>query len=133
MAEKEKVFNFIIGLKPWARNEVKRQNIKTLEEAFVAVDRLVEHYDEGIKERKKKTDKPKEKFMKEKPSRSNNKSKMNKHLKCWIYEEPHTGKNCPSRPKVAVVAHVDAKKRKEESSIGVMQILGAAVALEAVS
>lgn len=31
MAESDKVFNFIIGLKPWACNEVKRQKIKTLE------------------------------------------------------------------------------------------------------
>ena len=47
MAEKEKVFNFVIGLKPWARNEVKRQKIKSLEEAIAAVDRLIDHYDEG--------------------------------------------------------------------------------------
>lgn len=61
MAERDKVFNFIIGLKPWARNEVKRQKIKTLEEAFAAVDRLVEHYDETYDDRKKKSDKQKEK------------------------------------------------------------------------
>ena len=32
MVEKENVFKFIIGLKPWARNEVKWQKIKTLQE-----------------------------------------------------------------------------------------------------
>jgi len=41
MAERDKVFNFIIGWKPLARNEVKRQRIRTPEEAFAAVDRLV--------------------------------------------------------------------------------------------
>ena len=60
MAERDKV-NFIIGLKPWARDEVKRQRIRTLEEAFVAGDRLVEHYDETSDDRKKKSDKPKDK------------------------------------------------------------------------
>ena len=60
MAERDKVFNFIIGLKPSARNEVKRQKIKALEEAFATVDRLVEHYDETFDERKK-SNKPKEK------------------------------------------------------------------------
>ena len=57
MAERDKV-NFIIGLKPWARNEVKRWKIRTLEEDFAAVDRLVDHYDETYDE-KKKSDKPK--------------------------------------------------------------------------
>lgn len=40
MAERDKVFNFIIGLKPWARNEVKRQRIKTLDEAFADVKQV---------------------------------------------------------------------------------------------
>lgn len=30
IAERDKVFNFIIGLKPCARNEVKRQGIRTI-------------------------------------------------------------------------------------------------------
>lgn len=51
IVERDKVFNFIIGLKACTCNEVKRQNIKTLEEAFAVVDCLVENYDEGIKER----------------------------------------------------------------------------------
>ena len=57
MAERDKVFNFIIGLKPWECNEVKRQRIRTLEEAFADVDRLVEHYDETSDDKKKKSDK----------------------------------------------------------------------------
>ena len=61
MAKRDKVFKFIIGLKLWEPNEVKRQKIKTLEEAFAVVDKFVEHYDETYDERKKKFDKPKEK------------------------------------------------------------------------
>lgn len=75
MEERDKVFNFIIGLKPWTCNEVKRQKIKTLEEAFAVVDRLVEHYDETCDEKKKKFDKPKEK-KKDDASKSDGKSKM---------------------------------------------------------
>ena len=41
-------------------------------------------------------------------------------------------KNCPSRPKVAAIAQSNAKK-KEETFVGVMQILGAVVAMEVVS
>jgi len=79
MAEKDKVFNFVIGLKPWAHNEVKRQKIRTLEEAFAAVDRLVDHYDETSNE-KKKSDKPKEK-KKENASKTDESSKEKKPLK----------------------------------------------------
>ena len=60
MAKKDKFFNFIIGVKPWGRNEVKRQKIKTLEDAFDVIDRMVDHYDEGTGEKKKKSEKPKE-------------------------------------------------------------------------
>eukprot|EP00253_Pinus_taeda_P024246 PITA_24246 len=90
MVERDKVFNFIIGPKPWACNEVKRQKIKTLEEAFTTVDRLVEHYDETSDEKKKKFDKPKEKSTKDDASKSNDKSKTKKSLKCWICAEAHT-------------------------------------------
>ena len=115
MAERDKVFNFIIGLKPWARNEVKRQRIRTLEEAFAAVDRLVEHYDETSDDRKQKFDKPKEK-KKDDASKSNDDSKMKKALKCWICAGPHMVKNCPSRPKVAAIAQSNMKD--EEASVG---------------
>ena len=83
MAEKDNVFNFIIGLKPWARNEVKRQKIRTLEEDFAIVDRLVEHYDETSDDRKKKSDKPKDK-KKDDALNLDDDSKTKKALKCWI-------------------------------------------------
>jgi len=132
MAEKGKVFNFIIGLKPWARNEVNMEKIKILEEAFVAGDCLVEHYDEGSKEKKKKFDKQKGNSTKEEHSRSNDKLKMKKPLQCWLCEENNTLNNCPSRPTMVVVAQADSKKKKEDAVVGVMQILGVAVAMEVV-
>lgn len=111
---------------------MKRQNIKTLEKEFAVVDRLVEHYDEGIEEKKKKNDKLKENSTKEEPSRLDDKVKMKKLLKCWICEEPHMVKNFPSRPKVAAISQSNLKK-KEENFVGVMHILGVVVAMEAVS
>ena len=130
MAKRDKVFNFIIGLKPWACNEVKRQSIITLEEAFVVVDRLVEHYDETSADKKKKSDKPKEK-KKDDASKSDDSSKMKKALECWIFVGPHTVKNCPSRSKVAAIAQSDAKN--EGASVGMMQILGASATTKVVS
>ena len=61
---------------------MNRKKIKTLEEAFVVVDRLVEHYDEGTEEKKKKTDKLKEKSTMEESSKLHDKAKTKKPLKC---------------------------------------------------
>ena len=130
MAERDKVFNFIIGLKPWAHNEVKRQRIRVLEESFAIVYRLVEHYDETSDDRKKKSDKSKEK-KKDDALKSDDNLKMKKALKCWICAGPHTVKNCPSRPKVVAIAQSNMKN--EEASVGMMQILGVAAAIEVVS
>ena len=60
-------------------------------------------YDETSDDRKKNSDKPKEK-KKDDASKSNDKSNMKKALKCWIYVEPHTVKNCLSRLKVASIS-----------------------------
>jgi len=76
MAERDKMFKFVVGLKPWARNEVKKHKIKKLEEDFAVVDCLVEHYNETSDEKKKNFDKLKEKSMKDDASKSNDKSKM---------------------------------------------------------
>ena len=40
-------------------------------------------------------------------------------------------KNCPSRPKVAMISQSNAKN--EEASVGMMQILGAAATTEVIS
>eukprot|EP00253_Pinus_taeda_P027727 PITA_27727 len=128
MAEKDKVFNFIIGLMPWADNEVKRQKIRMLEEAFAAVDRLVDHYDETYNE-KKKFDKPKEKKKEDTP-KADNAPKEKKPLKCWLCAGPHMVKNCPSKPKVAAAAQ---EEEEDHASVGMMQILRASATTEITS
>eukprot|EP00253_Pinus_taeda_P003556 PITA_03556 len=128
MAEKDKVFNFIIGLKPWACNEVKRQKIRTLEEAFAAVDRLVDQYDETSNE-KKKFDKLKEK-KKEGNPKADNAPKEKKPLACWICAGPHMAKTCPSRPKAIVAAQ---EEEDDNASVGMMQIVEASATTEVTS
>lgn len=130
MAERDKVFNFIIGLKPWACNEVMRQRIRTLEEAFATMERLVEHYDETYDDRKKKSDKSKDK-KKDDALNLDDDSRTKKALKCWICAGPHTLKNCPSKPKVATIAQSNTKN--EEAYVGMMQILGVVASTEVIS
>ena len=117
MAENDKVFNFIMGLKPWACNEVRRQKINTLEEALAAVDRMVDHFEETFDDKKKKSEKPKEKKNDDTPKPDDG-SKMKKPLKCWLCEGPHMVKNCPSKLKVAMVAQSDDEGN--DASVGMM-------------
>lgn len=42
MSEEDKLFNFIVGLQPWAQVELHKQGIKDLSLAVVAADRLVD-------------------------------------------------------------------------------------------
>ena len=135
MAERDKLFNFTIGLKPWARDEVKRQKAKNLEEAFAIVDKLIEHDVGGSGgsggEKKKKPFEKKGDAPKKEAPRPNNaqaKSKGKKPLRCWICDEEHTVKNCPSRPKLAAAVQAE----KKEPSVGTMQVLSAAAACEAI-
>jgi len=133
MSERDKLFNFTIGLKPWARDEVKRQGAKTLEEAFAIVDKLIEHDvggGVGGEKKKKPFEKKGEAPRKEahRPNHAQAKMKAKKPLRCWICDEEHTVKNCPSRPKLAAAVQVERK----EPSAGSMQVLSAAAAYEAI-
>lgn len=109
---------------------MKRQQRKTLEESFVAVDRLVDHFDEGIEEKKRKFDKMKEKPIKEDHVKVGGKVKAKKPMRCWLCGEEHTVKNSPSRPAVATLAQFDENK-KEELAVGMMHILGVAATMKA--
>ncbi|KAL0440633.1 UNVERIFIED_CONTAM: hypothetical protein Sradi_0002200 [Sesamum radiatum] len=42
MSEKDKLFNFVVGLKYWAQIELRRQGVKDLPSAIVAADRLMD-------------------------------------------------------------------------------------------
>ena len=98
MAEQDKLVNLTIGLKPWARDEVRRQAPKTLEEAFAMVDKLIEHSDGGSERGKKKLFGKKVDAPKKDAPKSNNaeaKSNTKKPLKCWIFTEEHMVKNFP--------------------------------------
>ncbi|KAK4398198.1 hypothetical protein Sango_1295300 [Sesamum angolense] len=42
MSEEDKPFNFMVGLKPWAQTELRRQGVKDLLSAIAAADRLAD-------------------------------------------------------------------------------------------
>lgn len=75
---------------------------------------MVEHYDEGTEESKRKSDKLKEKYTEEENLRSNDKLNTKNHLKCWLCEENHTVKDFPSRLMVVAMAQSSANKKEEE-------------------
>ncbi|KAL6191600.1 hypothetical protein ACLB2K_037990 [Fragaria x ananassa] len=42
MAEEDKIFSFVVGLQPWARQELRRQNVEDLQSALALSERLVD-------------------------------------------------------------------------------------------
>jgi len=43
MSEEDKLFNFMVGLQPWAQAELRRQGVKDVQTAIAAADRLVDY------------------------------------------------------------------------------------------
>jgi len=64
MVDKDRLFNFVIGLQPWAQAEVKRKKVQCLEEVITTIDKLLNYHETKKKgktqsESKKKTKKGK--------------------------------------------------------------------------
>ena len=65
MAEADKLFNFVSGLKPWAQAELRRQNANDLLAAIIAADGLVDYNFASVSSEKgKRTSGVREKLQK---------------------------------------------------------------------
>ncbi|XP_070008731.1 uncharacterized protein [Nicotiana sylvestris] len=118
MSEDDKLHNFISGMRAWAQNELRRQNVKDLPSAIAAADSLVDYRSTRSLSEIPSTSKPKKRVEKkgewrkeirkevvekgkavEGPAR--NKGIANKKSDgCWTCGGPHLAKNCPNRERV---------------------------------
>ncbi|KAA0066694.1 uncharacterized protein E5676_scaffold384G00210 [Cucumis melo var. makuwa] len=123
MSEKDKVFCFVEGLKPWARAKLYEQRVQDLTSAYVAAERLFDLTSDSQDVRRHQSSSP-ERNRNSRPSspkavrgdecpgedrrshqsktgntwqRSNNQSPLKRCLSCFICGRPHMARECPNK------------------------------------
>ena len=123
LGEKDALFNFIDGLKPWAQQELKCRGVQTLQQAMTVIETLVKFkrkmppskskvYGKGSgdKDRSYKShDKGKSKISKKSGE------KLKGKLNCYFCGEPHMLRDCLERSKL--VAMMEEKESLDRDAI----------------
>ncbi|KAA0055941.1 uncharacterized protein E6C27_scaffold319G00670 [Cucumis melo var. makuwa] len=123
MSEKDKVFYFVEGLKPWARAKLYEQRVQDLTSAYAAAERLFDLTSDTQDVRRHKSSSPgrnrnsrpsspktvrREEYTgKDRRShqsntentwqRPNNQSPPKRRLSCYICGKPHMARECPNK------------------------------------
>ncbi|KAF3774499.1 hypothetical protein EJ110_NYTH52613 [Nymphaea thermarum] len=115
MPEKDKLHWFIIGLRSWAQADVERSNPETLEQAYVAAERLADtqrkSYTDTFKAAKKsdhdgkrddRRDHNRNEAVSQKPTERKTFFRKNytgppREVTCWVYGGKHQACVCPKR------------------------------------
>ncbi|KAA0051477.1 protein DDI1-like protein [Cucumis melo var. makuwa] len=123
MSEKDKVFCFVEGLKPWARAKLYEQRVQDLTSAYAAAERLFDLTSDTQDVRRHKSSSPgrnmnsrlsslktvrrDEYTGKDRRShqsntentwqRPNNQSPPKRRLSCYICGKPHMARECPNK------------------------------------
>ncbi|KAF3781462.1 hypothetical protein EJ110_NYTH37059 [Nymphaea thermarum] len=112
MPEKDKLNWFIIGLQPWAQADVERSDPKTLEQAYVATERLADTQRKSYTETFKSTRESDHNGEEERRDRNGSSvqrptggrplfrrdySGPPREVTCWVCGERHETRVCPKR------------------------------------
>ncbi|KAF3787938.1 hypothetical protein EJ110_NYTH21957 [Nymphaea thermarum] len=112
MPEKDKLNWFIIGLQPWAQADVERSDPKTLEQAYVAAERLADTQRRSYTETFKSTRESDHNGKEERRDRDVSSAQRQtggrpffrrdysgppREVHCWVCGEKHETKVCPKR------------------------------------
>lgn len=144
MSEKDKLFSFISGLKPWAQTELRRSKAEDLTTAIAAAEALVDWKPKGEKDADKGKGKANEsgtkrKFGKFKGKKKGGFKQWNKDSNeekgdkkdeastskkpkyeggCFICKGPHFARNCPKRQTLsAITSEQDADLKMDEDTV----------------
>ena len=140
LGERETLFSFMDGLKPWAKQELQCRGVQDLMWAMTVAESLVEFKkdkpdsskskgkvggdrDKGKgKERDKQPKKGsgKPSYRQWKSSKKGNKKEW-KPQTCFLYNEPHRMRDCPKRGKLATIAEKGDAER-ETLKLGSMML-----------
>ena len=135
MNEVDRLFYFLEGLKPWAKQELQRQRVADLATAQAAAERLTDYTSENSQPKKTNpqtsaNNAASKKSGKQWPSKSGGGDKRTpesssssksdaatgkKPLKCWLCQGPHRAAACPHQSKLSAIK---ASIAQEEQGCG---------------
>ena len=142
LPEKEALFQFRDGLKDWAKVELDRRDVQTLDDAIAATEILVD-YTAQSKERKPSPNKREGNHYKHRDSEQREKGKkvFHRHDKyhktqqgesskpspCFVCNGPHRTRDCPNRKAMntLVAKLLEPKQGDDTPQIGSLQHIGA--------
>ncbi|KAF3779878.1 hypothetical protein EJ110_NYTH40500 [Nymphaea thermarum] len=148
MPEKDKLHWFIIGLQSWAQTDVERSNPETLEQAYVAAERLADtqrkSYTDTFKATKKsdhggkrddRRDHNRNEQVSQKPTERKTFFRKDytgppRDVNCWVCGRKHLARVCPKR--VKPTGQVNAARATEDETEEGQTRMGAAQAINAV-
>ncbi|KAK8953824.1 hypothetical protein KSP39_PZI001637 [Platanthera zijinensis] len=139
MTDEDLLFFFIDGLQHWARQELQRRDVKTLDEAIAAAESLVEiqRHPDAAKPKKDKGDHGKgggEKRDFKKPNFQRQDARKDYEEKkkafvpkggCFLCKGPHATSSCPKAGMLSAMVEGDAAATEEGTSaqMGSLQLL----------
>ncbi|CAL9000421.1 unnamed protein product [Prunus brigantina] len=108
MFEEDKLFNFLTNLQPWAQTELRRQDVRSLNSAIAAAERLMDYRaavtSSGKKEQggkrhldTKGADKGKEAKVVQDGAKSGESKDKKTFSGCFLCQGPHRVKDCPKK------------------------------------
>ncbi|PKI43756.1 hypothetical protein CRG98_035862, partial [Punica granatum] len=101
LTDKEAFFQFMDGLKPWAKQELQRRGVQDLHKAMSTTAKST---------------------FKDKAGSSKPKGKDERMLECFLCDGPHMAQECPTKAKLAALVKADEDK-EEETRLGSLRIL----------
>ncbi|KAL0415947.1 UNVERIFIED_CONTAM: Transposon Tf2-12 polyprotein [Sesamum latifolium] len=98
ISEKDKLFTFMEGLKPWARLELQRQRVTDLGSAMTAAERLTDFTSETRKDRQTTPNPVQNKTVQtgNKP-RENRQGGPQRSMGCFLCDDPHRYQDCSKK------------------------------------
>ncbi|XP_068667704.1 uncharacterized protein [Aristolochia californica] len=141
MTDEDRLFSFLAGLRPWAEQELRRREVKTLVSALSTAEKLTEYErmndsvnkvskenngKTNFKRKEKGEKKPWVKDTKARPEEKKRGDKQRKKVHCFICEGEHYARDCPKK-RLLNAAQTESDNGGIEPRMGSLTLLNAAV------
>lgn len=140
LSSEEALFYFIDGLQNWAKHELQRRDVKTVDEAITVAESLTEYHKEKGEPSKPKSSKPNfgkgggdkgkgtskggDSRFPQKKQPEGQKKTFKDQTGCFVCKGPHRMRECPKLGTLAAIME-KAEEEEPEAEMGSLRLLNA--------